>query len=467
MGFYANKRTLRDGRILLFQRSDTKGAIWQMRLRVPGIKGYVPLSTKTSDEYEARQIAEDKFYELRKRAEVGLPTKTKTFREYWHYWFERECATGTWKDDRVRWHKSMFNRYFDAYFGKYELSEIKGEVAKGYWAWRIGYWKEGGAGYSQRKQHPNAQEAPSAKTLRMERSALKQIFTDAHQNGLIRVVPPLDVPTKFRKSDNRRPTFTTNEWRTLVSNFDNWCDAKGRFADNKGNSFHHKQRWLLRHYVYFLSNTGMRVGEVRQMRWEDVTEFTDAEDGETKLEIRVRADTKQGKMRTVISQPNAVKLLNAVREISDYTKPQDFVFAGKDGKERTDFNKTFTKLLKLIPYKDRPEGLLRDADGDKRTLYSLRHFYASQRQEKGDVPLALLAQNMGTSIMQLQKHYLHLDVKRQSGTITRMTKKKLSTSERDRAMKAILQLVEEGGEEEAVAMLRGLAAGVRKPKKRS
>lgn len=55
----------------------------------------------------------------------------------------------------------------------------------------------------------------------------------------------------------------------------------------------------------------MRIGEVREMRWEDVHEFTDIDDGETKLEIGVHADTKQGKSRIVISQPSAVRYLNS------------------------------------------------------------------------------------------------------------------------------------------------------------
>jgi hypothetical protein len=42
----------------------------------------------------------------------------------------------------------------------------------------------------------------------------------------------------------------------------------------------------------------------------------------------VRADTKQGKSRIVISQSSAVRYLDGVYEINDCTNPQDYVFAG-------------------------------------------------------------------------------------------------------------------------------------------
>jgi len=354
----------------------------------------------------------------------------------------------------------MFNRYFSPYFGSYKLDEINGEIAKGYWPWRMNYWKEGGAGFSQRKKHRDAGETPSNKTLKMERSALKQIFDDAVVVGWIRIAPTTALPPALRKPDGARPGFTTHEWNTLTSNIDNWCEAKGRFKKDKLNSRHRAERWLLRHHVLFMANTGLRVGEARELRWEDVKEFTDADDDEQKLEIKVRANTKTG-ARTVISQPNAVKYLSAVREMSDFTNPQDYVFASSTGKARVDFNKTFTKLLERIEYKDRDGGLLFDRDGKKRTLYSLRHFYATARIELGDVSLPLLAANMGTSYTQLEKHYLHLDVKRQSSKVTKKIKRSPRVAKGKTELEDIVALVESGSNEEALRKLKRMAASKR------
>ena len=48
--------------------------------------------------------------------------------------------------------------------------------------------------------------------------------------------------------------------------------------------------------------------------------------------------------------------------------------------------------------------LVNDTKGQKRTLYSLRHFYATQRLSE-EVSPYLLASNMGTSVEMLERHY--------------------------------------------------------------
>jgi hypothetical protein len=52
--------------------------------------------------------------------------------------------------------------------------------------------------------------------------------------------------------------------------------------------------------------------------------------------------------------------------------------------------------------------LLCDTDGRRRCLYSLRHFYATDRLLHGDLDPLTLAQNMGTSVAQIQRHYSHV-----------------------------------------------------------
>ncbi len=81
MAFYENKQSLRDGRILLFQRGDTKGGTWHMRLRIAGATGYIKEATGTSVLAEAHQIANDKYDDLRNLVKSDLSTKPPTFKE--------------------------------------------------------------------------------------------------------------------------------------------------------------------------------------------------------------------------------------------------------------------------------------------------------------------------------------------------------------------------------------------------
>ena len=64
------------------------------------------------------------------------------------------------------------------------------------------------------------------------------------------------------------------------------------------------------------------------------------------------------------------------------------------------FNDRFDKLLRYA-------GLLHDKTGQKRSLYSLRHTYATQALLAG-TDIHTLAKQMGTSVRMLEQHYSKL-----------------------------------------------------------
>ena len=75
------------------------------------------------------------------------------------------------------------------------------------------------------------------------------------------------------------------------------------------------------------------------------------------------------------------------------------VFCHKDGSEIGSFKKSFAALLKSAKVE-------RDTHGQVRTLYSLRHTYATFRLQNG-VHQFTLAKNMGTSVAMLEQYYGH------------------------------------------------------------
>mgnify|MGYP003587596502 CR=1 FL=1 len=52
-------KTFRDGAIYLFQRGDYQKPTWFCRVKVPGMKGYIYRSTRSSDEHQAYKFADD------------------------------------------------------------------------------------------------------------------------------------------------------------------------------------------------------------------------------------------------------------------------------------------------------------------------------------------------------------------------------------------------------------------------
>ena len=97
-----------------------------------------------------------------------------------------------------------------------------------YWDWRIAYWQTG-AGAAIRQNFPqkrNSSLIPADKSLKMEKSALRQIFNDAHARRRMTFLPTINAPRK-RGRDPRRAGFDSEEWNALAVNLRNYANAVG------------------------------------------------------------------------------------------------------------------------------------------------------------------------------------------------------------------------------------------------
>ena len=77
-------------------------------------------------------------------------------------------------------------------------------------------------------------------------------------------------------------------------------------------------------------------------------------------------------------------------------EPNDYIFCHEDG-EPIEYVRGFDIMLK-------DAGMTYDSQGKKRTIYSLRHTYATLRLENG-TNVYWLKQNMGTSVNMIERHY--------------------------------------------------------------
>ena len=77
------------------------------------------------------------------------------------------------------------------------------------------------------------------------------------------------------------------------------------------------------------------------------------------------------------------------------------VFRFGSGYQPRSFIGAFRRLLK-------DGGLLEDHAGRRRTLYSLRHTYATLALVSGEVDIHTLSRQMGTSVAMLERHYSKL-----------------------------------------------------------
>ena len=77
------------------------------------------------------------------------------------------------------------------------------------------------------------------------------------------------------------------------------------------------------------------------------------------------------------------------------------IFRFSTGYEPQSFVGTFRRLM-------RDSGLGKTADGQNRTLYSLRHTYATLEMLRGEVDIHTLSKQMGNSAAMIERHYSKL-----------------------------------------------------------
>ena len=135
------------------------------------------------------------------------------------------------------------------------------------------------------------------------------------------------APTKNNKP-TRRAGFDAEEYRVLVRNLRSYRDCVSIFNDKRLNAWHKLQRQQMYYFVLFLVNSGLRVGEAREMIWSDVKLDVDMGENNPKIaEVRVSKETKKGQARFVQTQAGANDALKKWREKSPYNKTNDLVWA--------------------------------------------------------------------------------------------------------------------------------------------
>lgn len=411
MGFYENAHQLRDGAILLYTRSGRKKTTYQARLKIPGVGGYVIRSLKTADLNAAITEVEDLFYELRAEQKQGLDVKLAgnlRFKDLWKRFYDTH-ETGL-SIHRQKLHTAFAKNYFIPYLGEHRVADMADAFVEKYWDWRINFYNPVRREAEGRDDPipPNAALVPAQKTLEMEAGMLRQIFRWGKRVGCVKREPWIKPPkVSHTKGVVRRPTFSETEWKRIYEHLREWVKEDMVTAEGKNggtlhragpNALHRFQREMLRHYVLFLANSGLRPNEAKQLLWRDIREEQD-EDGTPALVIEVAPSTKTG-ARTVVCREGTGHYLERLKKISKHTAPDNYIFCGFDGKAINNFTNAFKKVLSDM-------GLLEDRWGKARSVYSLRHFYCTQSLLSG-VPIHMLAKNMGTSVTHIEKHYSHV-----------------------------------------------------------
>lgn len=175
----------------------------------------------------------------------------------------------------------------------------------------------------------------------------------------------------------RRETPTIEQYRQLYKTSRKWKREPGK------HQLTYYKRAVFHELILLIANTGIRPGEHRSLLWSDVA----IRNGQLRLVVR---KSKVGRSRQITARNPAKRYIERLRVLTGHQK---HLFCMPDGSLFRDESHMFTDLCVA-------------AKLPRFTLYSLRHFYATQRVLHR-VPYELLAKQMGTSIGMLSAHYDH------------------------------------------------------------
>ncbi len=386
---------LRDGEVVLYRRR--RSLQYQCRYKLADGTWCRRSTAKASLELAAHAACE-LYDEARFRQRLGLAHRAQSvahLAELTARELRRQMDLGHGKSVYGSY-LSCIERYFIPFFTHKHLESLTHSDITEFELWR----------------NKQMQRQPTASTLQNFASAWNKVITTAVEHGYISErVPVPRMQVKGVKSQPRA-AFTESEIAQLRSYMATWVEGSSKA--NK--STESEMRHLLRDYIEMLLLTGMRHGtEALGVRWKDVCWHT--QDGKRYLRIWVNGKTGG---RWLIAKHAALAVLERLHarhvalnsqllektlqgEGNDKVKKaaNHLLFTFSNGYQPTSLNGAFKRLM-------RDSGLLQDANAQNRTLYSLRHTYATLELLRANTDIHTLAKQMGNSAAVIERHYSKL-----------------------------------------------------------
>lgn len=375
---------LRDGEVIVYRRPNTP--VWQCRFKRQDGTWHRQTTKQASIEHAVR-VACEMYDEARFRQRLGLAQKCPDFTEIAHatlYELRRDLDAGIGKSVYYTY-ITCIEKYFLPYFQDKRIEEITHTDVREFEVWR----------------NRQMMKVPKASTLNNFASAWSKIQEVAVNKGWISekvAIPKLS--TRGLKSQPRA-AFNREEIEKLFAYMEKWA-KEGRLEVER------EIRPLVRDYVEMLLLTGMRHGtEALGIHWNNIEWHTDK--GVRYLRIWVSGKTGG---RWLIAKHRAIDVLKRLhsRQKAVYdipfeklfeTRAPQKIFVLPDGHQPQRIDGTFKKLL-------RDSGFLKNGDGQARTLYSLRHTYATFELLENKTDIHTLSKQMGNSAAMIERYYSKL-----------------------------------------------------------
>ena len=381
-----------EGKATLFRRPSTPH--WHVRFKVQG--KWLRSSTKCEKLLEAKSKAVDIVTNAWFREKNQLPIVNKRFKQVATLAIARmeDLAKSGQGKATFKTYTQAIKKYFIPLIGNHNIDRIDNAVLTQFDKGRL----------------EMMGKLPSASVLNNHNSALNRVFDEALERGYM---TRFQVPSLRNEGikTQRRPDFTLEDYTAIYKGMRKWVKEARKGHETA-------LRTVLREYVLVLANTGIRAGtEAMNLKWQHLFYFE--EKGVRYLALNVNGKTGH---REVIARQNTFRYLDRLRlanhEWQNGTfeefigaKHDAYVFRLNDKDMTTTFGRMFSRFLSN-------QELQYDArTGKERTLYSLRHYYATMALTYDRMTIYTLSKHMGTSVKMIEEHYGHVQLRKKAHAI--------------------------------------------------
>jgi len=274
-----------DGNINLFLREGKKPKYY-VRISTPNSTGYKFISTKTNNKSEAIRFAFNEYDKLNNIVQSGGVLQSRTYKDIVDEWGKNRTNSYNPKSKSKDRTVEYVKLYSVNFFGKMMIDKIKSKDFHEYCDWRNVNYKK---------------KQPTVDTINRELTSIRSVFKYSYQRGYISEM--VTIQKLKTNGVSRRSTFNLTEWKKITTGMRNWVKegkSLGKYRD----------RFILQQYVLLMSNSGIRVGEMRDLKWEDVTSYS-TRDGD---DVILKVKGKTG-LREAVLNPGAEQSLKRLFDL--------------------------------------------------------------------------------------------------------------------------------------------------------
>ena len=391
---FTDKFEVYDGDVVVY-RTALSGKVWQFRCWIQTESKYYKKSLRTKDRELATERARELFIEIHAKIKNKQQVFDKTVQQLCDVYLTeqkkriRTGASAKGKGNigitkgRFVTIRTQIQKHLVGFLGEQtKLSTIIPTFFKNdYTVYR-------------RKKNPTVQDV----TIINERATIGNCFKYAFELGWVKF-NELHWE-EMSKNASKRDAFNLEEWREIYKYL-------GKWTNQEKDEHIIEEKNFIKNFILILVNSGLRFGELRELRWSNVKVLKTGEKSNAVIDVHI---SKTGRRENVVGRRG--ELFNRVRKLTKFKNPSDYIFINNHTGEQISDKVYYRHWDEIIQNTSLKEKLR------KPSYYCLRHTYATFRLY-ANVPVFDLAKNMGCSVKFIEDHYGHVQQLKRSELLTK------------------------------------------------